>query len=189
MKKNIVPRLHPTAGKQMPLFHLHFNNCFFFLLLVLSDANEVQDFSHEHCFKHSPPLLLCIAFTYRLNPKRTHKRVFPWPTCPAKKMFDPSAVLLPASVCLHDLFPLGNAPVFLQTNTDASSVPLFAPPPNFCNCSCSAFQFFFSPPAGSCSRCRLCTASFVVLVGLQIMCQALTVNGSLLLSLLSAKHK
>lgn len=50
-------------------------------------------------------------------------------------------------------------------------------------------SFLFSPPAGSCLGCHLCTASFVVSVGLQIMCQVLTVNGSLLPSLLSAKHK
>lgn len=152
----------------------------------------MQDFSPECYFKHCSPLLLCVALTSRLNPKWTQKKGFSLTNLPCQKkksfVFDPSAVSLPASVSLHDLFPLGNAPVSVQTNTGTSSIPLVLL--HLSSAIAPALRFFsFTPPAGSCLRCHLCTASFVVLVGLQIMCQVLAVNGSLLPSLLSAKHK
>lgn len=91
-------------------------------------------------------------------------------------VFDPSAALQPASVSLHDLFPPGNAPVSVQTNTGASSSapPLPTPTP---------------PQQAVVGRVIFAIASSVVLVGLLIMCQVSAANGSLLPSLLSAKHK
>lgn len=60
-------------------------------------------------------------------------------------VFDPSAVSLPASVSLRDLFPLGNAPVSLQTNTGASSVPLVLL--HLSSAIAPALRFFFFSPS------------------------------------------
>lgn len=135
----------------------------------------------------SPPMR---RFNLQTESKVDTKKGFSLTNLSCQK--NPSCLILPPCRCLPAFpsmtyFLWGMHPC-LTKQTQA--------PPLFPLCSfTSVLQLlllsvsFSSPPAGSCLRCHLCTASFVVLVGLQIMCQVLTVKGSLLPSLLSAKHK